>query len=587
MVWSALASLLVVMIGSAHGAPSAKTLDYRVVIEGEMSKALKDELTLHSAAVARLDEKAETLAQLIGRARDDKATFTDVLRSRGYYRPFIRLSVAWEEGKRLYLIDYHVSPGPLYRIDRVRVAWEQTPHEPPSPSIDGGGAADAAAVIAAEGGMVTALREKGYPYALARERSVVVDHANRTVSVVYRIAPGPIARFGATRFEPTPDVAADYLARRLPWEEGDLFDERLLVRCRKAMEATGIFSRVRVAPDGEVSDGKVAILVDSSLRAPHTVSAGVYYRSDDKLGAKAGWEHRNLTGVADRLRIEGDVSSIRREGRTLYTRPEFLRHDVSLKLDGLAAYDVTVAYHSRYQDGTAALEYDHGDGFAIGLGGGGRRGEVEPKSTNRRFGYSLVYGLAYGRLDLTDSPLDPKWGARLSVWTAPHYGDSEGAVSFLKTVGRADLFVTIGGHDLMTLAVRGEVGVIQGIPFDNVPADLRFYAGGAGSVRGYAYQTVGPYENGAPTGGRSVATGSAEMRFRLGTGWGAALFADAGYAYRGDRPDFGERPLLGVGLGMRYHTSFGPLRFDVAIPLNRRESIDPALQFYIGLGQAF
>ena len=120
-----------------------------------------------------------------------------------------------------------------------------------------------------------------------------------------------------------------------------------------------------------------------------------------------------------------------------------------------------------------------------------------------------------------------------------------------------------------------------------IPADERFYAGGGGSIRGYAYQTVSPLREGVPVGGKSLLELSLETRVRITEKVGIAAFLDGGGAFAAGFPDSDERLLWGAGLGVRYFTPIGPFRLDVAIPLNRREGLDDAFQVYISLGQAF
>jgi translocation and assembly module TamA len=138
-----------------------------------------------------------------------------------------------------------------------------------------------------------------------------------------------------------------------------------------------------------------------------------------------------------------------------------------------------------------------------------------------------------------------------------------------------------------TLALRVAAGASTGTSLDNIPADERYYVGGGGSVRGYAYQTVGNLTDGEADGGKSFAETAIELRLKVSESWGIAIFADGGYAYPDELPNFGTDFLWGAGLGIRYHTSFAPIRFDVATPLNRRDGIDDSVQFYVSIGQAF
>jgi translocation and assembly module TamA len=136
-------------------------------------------------------------------------------------------------------------------------------------------------------------------------------------------------------------------------------------------------------------------------------------------------------------------------------------------------------------------------------------------------------------------------------------------------------------------AARAKVGSIVGASTDRIPANLRLYAGGGGSVRGYAFQSVGPLDqNNDPLGGRSVIELAMEMRVRITDDIALVPFIDAGNVYDDSWPDLSEGLLWAAGLGVRYHTDIGPLRLDVATPINGRPS-DDLFQFYVSLGQAF
>jgi translocation and assembly module TamA len=107
-------------------------------------------------------------------------------------------------------------------------------------------------------------------------------------------------------------------------------------------------------------------------------------------------------------------------------------------------------------------------------------------------------------------------------------------------------------------------------------------------VRGYGYQMAGPLDaSNDPTGGRSVLEANVEVRYRAFEDIGIVAFVDGGQAYDDPTPSFGDPLLWGAGLGLRYYTPIGPVRLDVAVPLNRRDNVDDAFQIYVSLGQAF
>jgi translocation and assembly module TamA len=142
------------------------------------------------------------------------------------------------------------------------------------------------------------------------------------------------------------------------------------------------------------------------------------------------------------------------------------------------------------------------------------------------------------------------------------------------------------GAGRSVLAGRLVLGSIVGAAPDAVPPDWRFYAGGGGSVRGYPFQSIGPRTaSGTPAGGDGLLEAGLELRQRFGTNWGAVAFADAGSVSESGIPGTGALS-VGVGIGLRYFTPIGPVRADIATPLNHNDG-DASVQIYIGIGQAF
>ena len=183
--------------------------------------------------------------------------------------------------------------------------------------------------------------------------------------------------------------------------------------------------------------------------------------------------------------------------------------------------------------------------------------------------------------------LDPSRGYYLNIGVSP-YDDLLGSgLSFFKEEAAYSRYFRLSTSPSLLLAARGNIGVIEGASLTEIPADLRFYAGGGGSIRGYAYQTAGPLINGTPTGGKSLFVVSTELRTKISESVGLVFFIDGGSVFQSSLPDLGEPIFWGAGVGFRYFTSVGPLRLDVALPVNPREGVDDAFQIYVSLGQAF
>ena len=200
------------------------------------------------------------------------------------------------------------------------------------------------------------------------------------------------------------------------------------------------------------------------------------------------------------------------------------------------------------------------------------------------------YGLAFFPLlasfDYRDDSLNPVRGGHVFGRTA-YYHDTLATDSFLKSAAEGRHYHTLWKRYRLSSALRLTLGSIDGASVENVPADERFYAGGGGSIRGYEYQAVGPSAAGTPLGGDKLLEFSTELRLQPGNKLGYAAFVDGGTVYNDLLEDSNRALRFGAGLGLRWFTGIGPLRVDVAYPLNPDVTQVERVQFYISLGQAF
>jgi translocation and assembly module TamA len=218
-----------------------------------------------------------------------------------------------------------------------------------------------------------------------------------------------------------------------------------------------------------------------------------------------------------------------------------------------------------------------------------------PCATAATFNYTLFalpLSVLYNTTGL-DSPLeDARKGMRISLSVTPTFSVGHPSTQFFITQASAALYFDLQHLGFSkdpgrsVLALRALAGLAAGANEFSLPPDQRFYAGGSGTVRGYRYQSVGPqFPDGNPIGGTAINAGSAEYRQRIGTNFGMAVFVDAGQISSNLNPLNGTLR-FGTGAGARYYTPIGPVRLDIAIPIERRPN-DDAFEIYIGLGQSF
>jgi outer membrane translocation and assembly module TamA len=185
--------------------------------------------------------------------------------------------------------------------------------------------------------------------------------------------------------------------------------------------------------------------------------------------------------------------------------------------------------------------------------------------------------------DQSNDLLNPTRGYRLKLNLSPETSVRGAVRPYARTMVEGTFYYPF--NDSLVIAGRARAGAIFGIDRDDLAPSRRYYGGGGGSVRGYGFQRLGPFDpQGNPVGGRSLNEFALEARYRFGN-FGIVPFVDAGNSYESTLPT-GKDLRFGAGIGGRFYTNFGPLRVDVATPLNPRPG-DGKVALYISIGQAF
>jgi translocation and assembly module TamA len=423
----------------------------------------------------------------------------------------------------------------------------------------------------------------------------VVDHAAETLSVTYIVEPGPQATMGAVSISGLDQMDPAFMRERTKFPPDKRYQASDINGLRDDLRALDVFDSVKVKPAPKLApDGSLPVAVEVTERKRHYVGLGANYASDDGGGLRVYWGHRNLFGGAEKLRFDGEISGFGENSladtnydlSANYRDPDFLMRYQDLLL-ALALTEANDNDTFDKQAVTASVGVERRINkimsWSTGL-------EVERSSIteNGQTDNFLLIGptLSFKR-DTTTDLLNPISGTRLvlSSFAFPEIlGSSQNVVG--TDAGLA------GYQDLSsdgTLVLAGRVGVanVFGGATSDLPADRRLYAGGGGSVRGYKFRSISPLdEDGDPKGGRSAVTASVELRYRFLENYGLVPFLDAGTVSDNVFPSFDEDIQFAGGLGFRYYTSIGPIRADIAAPLNAR-SDDDAFQFYISIGQAF
>jgi translocation and assembly module TamA len=446
-----------------------------------------------------------------------------------------------------------------------------------------------------------ALGESGYPFAAIRDPRLLIDHAREQGDVEMAVTPGGKYRFGTVTSNMPEFLSGEHLADIARFDPGDIYQRSLELDLRRAILATGLVSTVTMKPvetvpptDGEPGTADIAVQVTpAKLR---TIAGQVGYGTGEGFKLQGSWEHRNLFPPEGMLRVRGIAGTSEQLFGVTFRKNNFQARDKILTLDAFAstidydAYDArTVSLVGTYERVSTIL-FQKPLSYSIGvevLATGERErdanGDLGPRQT---FFVGAIPG--YAQLDTTDDLLDPTHGWRLAARVSPEVSRSAGTQSYyVRAQVDGSYYRSLG--EKLVLAGRVRFASIPGAPISAIAPSRRLYAGGGGSVRGYAYRGIGPRNSeGDPSGGRSLTEFSLEARIRTGL-FGGALgivpFVDAGTVGDDPTPGFDEIK-FGAGIGARYYTGFGPLRIDIAMPLNPGPN-DPKFGVYVALGQSF
>ncbi|MBV9287862.1 MAG: BamA/TamA family outer membrane protein [Hyphomicrobiales bacterium] len=623
--------------GSSEAPPpvSRTAISYQVTIDviggdGSLKDAARDASSLY-----RLRNDAPPDGEALARrAMSDFPSVIDALWGAGYYDATVTISIgrttltigssdigAFARAAESYRnravapILVKIEPGSVFSLRTIRVlnsagaAFSQAELPPRIVGLEPGDPAKASDLRAAAARIVDYFRSQGRPLAKAQSIAPVVDHAERTMDVTLTVDPGPVAPFGeATLVGPQhfdPSVVRSFLYI----EPGDPYSPRALTEARTSIRQIPAVGGVRITEGTRLDAyGRLPYEIDVEDRAPYAVGVSAKYSTTNGPAGQVYWEDRNLFGGAERLRLQADVFyappwyvtsrdirnfSINDLGGRIsasFLKPALWGTRNDLLIDALAERVSTsgagfFGYEAEDEDVTAALRHRFSEAFSIQAGFEAQTGHAT--DALGRVNYTLIGAPLSLTYDDTDSKLDPTRGFRLNAAVAGFGTFVCSTINLAQAKASASAYYSIDKEQRFVLAGRVGLGAMGGPQLDEIPANWRFYAGGAGSVRGYAYNSLGPTTwFGAVLGGRSVFDASAELRIRVSDTIGVVPFFDAGNAFASSFPNFSQHLFTAAGLGLRYYTAIGPIRADVAFPIERTRGTGP-VALYISIGQAF
>lgn len=611
-------------------APSQNAIAYDSEIEGTDDKSLKQSIKDVSALMRLEKEPPPDGEGLARRASTDLSALTDAMWGSGYYdgsvtvlidgvdisRGEAAISQAASKAERarnkaVVPVVIKVTPGEAFTLRNVTVRNIKTGRPFPDEELpekviklNKGDPAPTARILGAEARIIDRFRALGHPFAKVIGREPVIDHPNHAIDMTFTVDAGPKAGLGTVTISGSSGVDPAVIRSFVYTKEGDPYSPQAVSNIKKTVGNIEALGSIRVREGKELdANGNLPLDVEVGDRPPRLIGFSTQYSTQDGPGIKAYWAHRNLFGGGERLRIDADLyytsrpdsapdkkkdldwSDLGGKLSLSFIKPALWGTRNDLLVDVAAARESTDGYTSRWVNGTVAIRHRFTDKFSMQGGI-----EVERGQTSDSLGqmdYTLVGTPVSVTYDSTDNPLDPTKGVKLSASITPFPTFLGSSAGFVIGKAQGSVYYSLDEDSRYVLAGRLGFGSIMGAGIRDIPANRRFFAGGGGSVRGYSYRSLSPKGlNGDPIGGRSLIEGSIEARIKVTDTIGIVPFFDFGTAFESSYPDFGANMQYAAGIGLRYYTAIGPIRADVAFPLNKRNGDKPVV-LYISLGQAF
>lgn len=573
---------------------------------------LQKALEASSLLIGKRDTPPSGAVGLIQRARDDQGNLIGKLYEEGRFggtvnisfdgRPIEDISVTESLGgdDRPVAVVITVAPGPVFSFGRIQIMGGPGPAAEAAVSDAGlNQAAPATSIVIrnAADALVNSWRREGHPFAMIAKQEIIADHATDTVDVTLDVNPGPYATIGDVTVTGTDRLDAGFVERQAEVPAGAPYHPDIIERTRKNLSRIdALASAIVKVGDGVDEEGRVPLLIEISERKRRTIGAGGYVSTTEGVGGEVFWQHRNLFGEGEKLRLEAEAGREVTSGSYdvldtynghigfQFEKPGVYGPRVDWLLNGKALQEDPDPYYRRAIVVETGFAYRLTDELTLTSSLAYDWSHIDDAFDSKD--YSLLSTPLLASYDSRDNALDATSGIYARLLSEPLF-DIDAGNPFL--IGDAELrfYYALDEDGRFVLAARGRAGSIIGADLDEIPAHRRFYAGGGGSVRGYNYLDIGPSIPGyGPTGGLSRLEGSIEARVKVSETIGVVAFTDAGFVAETSLLGGDEAFQVAAGLGLRYYTAVGPLRLDVAFPINPRRG-DPDFAVYFGIGQSF
>jgi translocation and assembly module TamA len=555
-------------------------------------------LLVETSQLANLQNASiSTAAALQRRADRDISNLLKTLHSQAYYGAKVKTSINFKVDPAIVKVE--IDAGPIYPLSSFRIissndnelnqecAYPFADIDIQDLDIVINRPALPKDILNAENILIKQMEKDGYPLAKIVQREVIADQESKTVSVILHVDSGPLARFGKTTITGQKRVQDIFFCRKITWQEGCIYEPEQVARTLNALEASGLFSSINISYADKIDENGTLPMTIAVSEAKHrSIGFGLNYDTDLGPGLSAEWENRNLRGRGEKLSFVSNIWVRKKEGTLRYIKPDFICRRQDLIWTAEAMNLETRGFEESSLSLSGIIERQWNDHIRFSYGAMFKRLRNWDSDNNGSF--NLVKAPLQFMWHKTNSLLDPTNGSVVLLKSIPTLQTMSPQFAYSINTLSTSLYLPLRNDQRFVLAGKATLGSIWGSSKHSIPPSERFYAGSDNLLRGYRYLTVSPLNcHNKPIGGRSMMIYSLEARMRFTETIGFVTFWDIGNVYAESYPQLNHKQLQSVGVGARYHTPVGPLRLDIAFPLNPRKHVDNRFQIYFSIGQAF
>ncbi|CAO4842650.1 MAG: Outer membrane protein assembly factor BamA [Holosporales bacterium] len=622
----------IVLADFHHKKDTLEGRPYTLKFKGYVPEDVIEDFKKVSLLIKLADRIPSSITGLGKRADTDKKLFKKVLLSKGYLGAKVDFRISSK--KERDVVKFKITLNNQYTISSITIESIDNPllfdddskelvynilNIAPKDPVDFAKILDSIKLLKRY------LQEHGYPFVSLEKPIGNVEHKTKTMNLTIRLHTGILAYIKATKIKGLTSVQESFVRHRLRWKEGDLYNINKIEKTKGVLAETELIGNIETEIDPVdmrdcvLDQERLAIpqpvILSSKIKQmpPRAIGVDLSYSTVEKIGGRFYWHHNNLFGNQEHLGFLVKYSPLLKKIKVTFDLFDFLSPLQSFSFVGFVQKESdTLSYSGQTQSTSVTLSRPIWNNIHLK----GSAGFVIEKAklwqnnfldANYSFSdnHSLV-GFPFSvSFDTSNNKLNPAEGIRALATLTPFAGKMTDTKVLTQFKAECSYYIPLMktqlNEPLFVLATFFRFGKLFLTKAATPPLNKRFFLGGAGSVRAYGHKKLSPFATNSANnnvifiGGRTMSETGIELRYKVSEDWSVVSFCEGGMIDSAVslQSATNKKFLWGPGFGVRYHTSFAPVRVDVAFPIIKRcdassgKKIDAPFQLYISIGQSF